>query len=153
MAVKNNTSTEYKNFPAADEASRKNRTLRIVVPLLIVPVMVLLNFDSLMPSVLLFVVLVVLAEVLVWSFHDPCVLKAMFASLVDLTAEQRKAFVRIFMHGKPLGRGDMQQASVTAGRLQKAALDMHNNKISREQYISKVQSTLASYQNSTAAKG
>ena len=150
MAKATTTNTGYKNFPPAAEASAKNSTYAKIVPIIAAVAVAIFNNGSLAVGIFIFVILTALGILLVKSLHDPSVLKAMFSSLVDLTPEQKKAFVRAFMKGKPIGKGDLQQAYTAAGKLQKAALDLHNGKITKEQYEVKVQGLMAAYQVSRA---
>ena len=139
------TYKDYKNFPLASNVSMRNSTYVRIVPIIAAVAVVIINPGSFPVGILIFVILTALGILLVKGFHDPSVLKAMFASLIDLTPEQQKAFARAFMNGKPIGKGDMQQACMAAGKLQKAALDLHNRKITKEQYEVKVQGLMAAY--------
>ena len=90
--------------------------------------------DNLFVGILLYLVIAVLGILLIRSFHNPAVMKAMFGSLKELPEEQKKVFVNAFMHGKPIGRGDMDKACTAADMLLKEELSLRNRKITKEQY-------------------
>ena len=129
------TYTEYKNFPLASDVSRKLNSYSKIIPIVAAaPVFIFYKGENLFVGILLYLVIAVLGILLVRSFHNPAVIKAMFGSLKELTEEQKKAFVNAFMHGKPIGRGDMEKACMAANMLLKEELALRNRKITKEQY-------------------
>ena len=129
------TYTEYKNFPVASDVSRKISSYsKIICIVAAAPVFLLYKGENILIAVFSYIVLAALGILIIRSFHNPAVMKAMFGSLKGLSQEQQQAFVNTFMHGRAIGKGDMGNACNAANLLLKEELALRNRKISKEQY-------------------
>ena len=147
------TNVDLTPFPAAADTSKGIGIFALGVPLLALIVMLFfLKRTGIALGIVVFLGVTVLGVNLVMAFHDPMVLSAMCGTLTELSAEQRNEIVRTFMHGRPIGRGDMEGAAAAVGRLREAELALHNGKLSKKAYAEEKDRLLREYAVRDAAK-
>ena len=137
---------DLSSFPAATDISRTVSIIALVVPIgALLIVMLLVGRIGLIAAAVVFLAVTFLGVNAVFAFHDPLVLKAIFASLPGFSEEQQKELVKTFMRGRPLGRGEMDRACEAAALLRKAELGLRNGQLSKKTYSEEQARILRAY--------
>lgn len=135
----------YKNFPGASDASRKNNLLYFGVFFLSATIFILVGNISPFVGFIVFLVSIPLFIMLIMGSHDPSVLRAMFNQLNELSSDQKKEIINYCMHGKKIGKGDMNVAYDIATELLHFEMSLHSGEITKKEYNERKHQLLERY--------